>query len=108
MEENKKLYIQNINQCISNSSNQKKQPLSEKIKNKMKDWISQNFNFILEKNVIELSEDIPELSSHDERQKIQYFSNYEIKNCDSLFPQNIRNYSPAKIPPSFYNSSNFS
>lgn len=84
------------------------QAITDKIQKKMKNYAPTHFNFILEKDVIELSEDnSSEHSINNNSQNVPFLSNYEIPQNDFL-SQNIGNCSPAKIPQSFYNYNNFS
>ena len=84
------------------------QEIPGKIQKKMKNYAPTHFDFILEKDVIELSEDnSSEHSINNNNQNVPFLSNYEIPQNDFL-SQNIGNCSPAKIPQSFYNYNNFS
>lgn len=84
------------------------QEIPDKIQKKMKNYAPTHFDFILEKDVIELSEDSSsEHSINNNNQNVPFLSNYEIPQNDFL-SQNIGNCSPAKIPQSFYKYNNFS
>ena len=83
------------------------QVIPDKIKKKMKNYAPTHFDFILEKDVIELSEDnSSEHSINNNNRNVPFLSNYEIPQNDFL-SQNIGNCSPAKIPQSFYKYNNF-